>query len=154
MRRGTRICPTFGFAVALSALLTGACQKKDPPSFERPPAAVTVATAAVRDVPVYLDEVGKCVAREVVSIQPQVSGRIAEIHFEDGADLKKGDLLFTIDPGPYRAAARTRREANLARAKAALEPGANADSTRAETLSRRKIVSQAGLRHARRARSM
>ena len=56
-----------------------------------------------RDVPLYLEEIGKCVAREVVSIEPQVSGRITAIHFVDGADVKTGDRLFTIDPRPYQA---------------------------------------------------
>ena len=39
----------------------------------------------------------------MVAIQPQVSGQITKIHFADGADLKKGDPLFTIDPRPYQA---------------------------------------------------
>ena len=87
---------------------------------ERPPAAVTVVTAMTKDVPVYLDEVGRCVAREVVSVQPEVSGRITEIHFTDGADLKKGDVLFTIDPRPFQAQVDA-AEATLAQSKAALD---------------------------------
>ena len=59
------------------------------------------------------------VAREVVSIQPQVSGRITQIHFTDGADVKIGDLLFTIDPRPYQAQL-NQAEANVAQAEAAL----------------------------------
>ena len=113
-------------------------------SFERPPAPVSVAAAAVRDVPVYLDEIGKCVAREVVSVQPQVGGRIAEIHFEDGADLKKGDLLFTIDPEPYRAAVAS-AEANLARAKAVLDL-ARVDFARIAESRRNEDRRAAGLR--------
>jgi multidrug efflux system membrane fusion protein len=79
-----------------------------------------VTEAVKQDVPVYIDSVGKTVAREVVSIQPQVSGRITKIHFKDGADLKKGDLLFTIDPRPYEAQLAS-AEATLAEKKAALE---------------------------------
>ena len=41
--------------------------------------------------------------REVVSVQPQISGQITKIHFHDGADVKVGDPLFTIDPRPFRA---------------------------------------------------
>jgi multidrug efflux system membrane fusion protein len=109
------------FYVVLSAgLLLTACAKKDPPSFARPPAPVTVATAVAQDVPFYLDEVGHTVAREVVSVQPQVSGTITEIHFTDGADLKKGDPLFTIDPRPFQAQLNA-AEANLAQSKAALD---------------------------------
>lgn len=71
---------------------------------ERPPPMVQVAEAITRDVPVYIDEIGRAVASEVVSIQSQASGRITEIHFKDGADVKKGQMLFTIDPRPYEAA--------------------------------------------------
>jgi multidrug efflux system membrane fusion protein len=87
---------------------------------ERPPAPVTVAAAVTQDVPVYLDEIGKGVAREVVSIQPQVSGRITQIHFRDGQELSKGDLLFTIDPRPYQAQLH-QADATLAQQRAALE---------------------------------
>jgi multidrug efflux system membrane fusion protein len=58
----------------------------------------------MQDVPVYLDAIGKTVARETVAIQPQVSGRIVKIHFSDGANVRKGDMLFTIDPRPFEAA--------------------------------------------------
>jgi multidrug efflux system membrane fusion protein len=80
---------------------------------------VTVAQAISRDVPIFIDAVGKIVAREVVSIQPQVSGRITQIHFTDGADVKIGDSLFTIDPRPYQAQLH-QAEANLAQAETAL----------------------------------
>jgi len=101
-------------------LLSTACAKKDPPPPGRPPAPVTVAVAVSQDVPLYLDEVGHTVAREVVSVQPEVSGKITEIHFADGADLKKGDLLFTIDPRPFEAQLNV-AQANLAQSKAALD---------------------------------
>ncbi|HKN46960.1 MAG TPA: hypothetical protein VJ144_03210, partial [Candidatus Polarisedimenticolia bacterium] len=59
--------------LAVVALAGCANGQKAPAAFERPPAPVSVLPAITRDVPVYLDEVGKCVAREVVSVQPQVS---------------------------------------------------------------------------------
>src|SRR5262245_33670 len=90
----------FSLFTALLAMLAG-CRKHEQIGFERPPSPVTVAVAVSQDVPVYLDQIGKCVAREVVAVQPQVSGRITQIHFTDGVDLKKGDLLFTIDPRPF-----------------------------------------------------
>jgi membrane fusion protein, multidrug efflux system len=105
--------------VLLAAGSIASCGKKSQTTFERPPAPVTVATAAAEDVPIYIDAVGKVAAREVVSIQPQVSGRIVKIHFTDGADVKVGDLLFTIDPRPYQAQL-NQAEANLAEAEAAL----------------------------------
>ncbi|HZU95947.1 MAG TPA: efflux RND transporter periplasmic adaptor subunit [Planctomycetota bacterium] len=69
----------------------------------RPPAVVTVAEADSKDVPVYLDEIGRCAPRETVAIQAQVSGTVTQLHFADGQDVKKGDLLFTIDVEPYQA---------------------------------------------------
>ena len=100
--------------VGLLVLILAACDRQAQPAFERPPAPVTVATAIARDTPLYIDAVGKCVANEVVSIQPQISGRIVKIHFADGADLKQGDLLFTIDPRPIQAMVQ-QAEANVAR---------------------------------------
>ena len=73
-----------------------------------------MAAAIARDTPLYLDAVGKCVANEIVSVQPQISGRIVKIHFADGADIKQGDLLFTIDPRPVQATVQ-QAEANVAR---------------------------------------
>jgi multidrug efflux system membrane fusion protein len=67
-----------------------------------------------QDVSTYLDAIGKTAAREVVSIQPQVSGRIVKIHFTDGADVKKGDMLFTIDTRPFEASLQ-QAQANLSR---------------------------------------
>lgn len=65
---------------------------------------VLVAKVIAKDVPIYLDEIGTCAAYETVQIQAQVSGQITARHFQDGADVKQGDLLFTIDPRPYQAA--------------------------------------------------
>ena len=71
----------------------------------QPPARpVLVAKVIARDMPLYLDEIGTCAAYETVQVQAQVSGQIIARNFQDGADVKKGDLLFTIDPRPYQAA--------------------------------------------------
>ena len=121
MTRSDRNFIVWRTASILLSLLwfLAACGKKPAPTFERPPAPVAVAAAVTQDVPIYLDEIGKFVAREVVSIQPQVSGRITQIHFSDGADVKAGQVLFTIDPRPYQAQLNV-AEANLGQAKAAL----------------------------------
>jgi len=107
---------------------------------ERPPATVTVVEASTKDVPIYLEENGKCVAREAVSVQPQVSGRITQIHFADGANLKKGDPLFTIDPRPFQAQLH-QAEATLAQQKAALD-FAKLQFGRAAGLVEAKAISQ------------
>jgi multidrug efflux system membrane fusion protein len=116
------------------------CGKKNEAAVERPPAPVTVAAAITQNVPVYIDAVGKIVAREVVSIQPQVSGRITQIHFADGADVRVGQLLFTIDPRPYQAQL-NQAEANLAQAEAALSL-AKINFSRVENLSDPRAVSR------------
>ena len=69
-----------------------------------PVRSVLVAKVITKDVPLYLDEIGTCAAYETVQVQAQVSGQITARHFQDGADVKKGDLLFTIDPRSYQAA--------------------------------------------------
>lgn len=130
---------TLGLAL-LATSLTAGCGKKSQPSFERPPAPVMVSTAVAEDVPIYIDAVGKLAAREVVSIQPQVSGRITKLHFTDGADVKAGDLLFTIDPRPYQAQL-NEAEANLAQSLAAVEL-ARVNFARVESLSDPRAVSR------------
>ena len=91
------------FATIFVLNFTG-CAKQAAQSFDRPPAPVQATVATAQDVPTYLDAIGKTVAREVVSVQPQVSGRITKINFTDGANVKKGDLLFEIDTRPFEAA--------------------------------------------------
>src|SRR6185312_9998366 len=86
-----------------------------------PPRPVAVAKVITKDVPLYVDEIGTCAAYETVQVQAQVSGQIVARNFKDGQDVKKGDLLFTIDPRPYQAVLDSAKadlmlaEANLAR---------------------------------------
>jgi multidrug efflux system membrane fusion protein len=88
----------------MAMMVLGACHARKAEFSPPPPRPVTVAKAEVRNVPLYLDEIGSCVAIESVSVRPQVSGRLTAVHFDDGARVKRGDLLFTIDPLPFRAA--------------------------------------------------
>src|ERR1043165_9360001 len=117
-----------------TALTFAGCGSKAQPNFARPPAPVEVTEATSQDVPTYLDAIGKTVAREVVSIQPQVSGRITGIHFTDGANVKKGQLLFTIDTRPFEANLK-QAQANLSRTvalKAQAEANLNRELTQAK----------------------
>ena len=115
-----RIC----FSAALLAVLPlAACNRSNVQAAgpAGPPAPlVTVVQTTVRDVPQYLDEIGKNVAYESVTVTPQVGGRITERHFQDGENLRKGQLLFVIDPRPYKAQLDS-AQANLAQTKAALD---------------------------------
>jgi multidrug efflux system membrane fusion protein len=80
-------------------------KRRNAATVTQPPARpVAVAKVTTKDVPLYLDEIGTCAAYETVQIQSQVSGQIIARNFQDGADVKKGDPLFTIDPRPYQAA--------------------------------------------------
>ena len=85
-----------------------------------PPPLVSVVSAKTQDVPRYLDEIGRNAALESVIVTPQVGGRIEERHFKDGDNLRKGQLLFVIDPRPYKAQLDA-AQASLAQNKAALE---------------------------------
>lgn len=68
-------------------------------------APVPVLTADVRlaDVPVYLDGVGTARARNMVTVRPQVDGRIISVDFKEGQEVKRGDVLARIDPASYQA---------------------------------------------------
>ncbi len=97
----------------VSCLLVIGCGRKQHGGMpQRPPVPATTARAISQNVPLYIDEIGNCIALQNVSIVPQVSGIVTEIHFEDGKEVKKGDLLFTIDSRIYEAA-RDKAEATL-----------------------------------------
>jgi membrane fusion protein, multidrug efflux system len=79
-------------------------QKNKTGAAQPPIRPVLVAKVTTKGVPVYLDEIGTCAAYETVQVQAQVNGVITSRDFQDGSDVKKGDLLFTIDPRPFQAA--------------------------------------------------
>ena len=86
----------------LSILLTAAgCKKKAAPQQAALPA--NVVTVVEKEVNEWDEFTGRLEAVESVEIRPRVSGYITEIHFEAGAIIKKGDLLYVIDPRPYQA---------------------------------------------------
>ena len=67
------------------------------------PVPVLAASARVADVPVYFDGVGTAKARNMVTVRPQVDGRILSVNFKEGQDVKRGDVLARIDPATYQA---------------------------------------------------
>jgi multidrug efflux system membrane fusion protein len=115
MRQSIRCTAFLAPQMFVAVMLISGCSNKAAQApFERPPAPVSITVAVAQDVPTYIDAIGKTVAREVVSIQPQVSGRVTKIHFTDGANVRKGDLLFTIDPRPFEASLR-QTQANVSK---------------------------------------
>src|SRR5207248_592844 len=136
---------TFSYFIPLLLwqLTASGCNRANPQAAGPqmpPPPLVTVAKAQKQDVPLYLDEIGKSGGSESVTVTPQVGGRITERHFQDGADLTKGALLFVIDPRPYQAQLDSAR-ASLAQAKAALAL-AKAQFARDEELVGSKAISK------------
>jgi membrane fusion protein, multidrug efflux system len=86
----------------LSILLTAAgCKTKSAP--QQAPLPVNVLTVIEKEVNEWDEFTGRLEAVESVEIRPRVSGYITDIHFEAGAIIKKGDLLYVIDPRPYQA---------------------------------------------------
>jgi multidrug efflux system membrane fusion protein len=85
-----------------------------------PPPMVSETAAIARDVPLYLDEIGKATATESVTVMPQVAGRVDALHFKDGADLKQGQVLFTLDARPF-VALQHQAEAQLTKDQAAAQ---------------------------------
>jgi membrane fusion protein, multidrug efflux system len=86
----------------LSILLAAAgCKTKSAP--QQAPLPVNVLTVIEKEVNEWDEFTGRLEAVESVEIRPRVSGYITDIHFEAGAIIKKGDLLYVIDPRPYQA---------------------------------------------------
>ena len=129
--------PSLQIAFFFLAWAFAGCGKKAEPAGP-PTRSVTAARAEVRDVPLYIDEIGSTTAVESVNVQAQVSGQIQQVHFQDGAEAQKGDLLFTIDPRSYQAAL-DKAAATLAQNSAKLE-FQRAQMSRMEELRRKNVA--------------
>jgi len=90
---------SVGFLLVLLAEI--GCRKASAPS--QGPLPVNVVTAIEKEVNEWDEFTGRLDPVESVEIRPRVSGYITEIHFQAGAMVKKGDLLYVIDPRPYQA---------------------------------------------------
>jgi multidrug efflux system membrane fusion protein len=121
------------------ALLLG-CGPKEP--LRKGPPAVPVATARVieKDHPVYISTIGNVYSFLTVDIRPQVSGQILDIHVQRGDKVKKGQVLYTIDPRPYQAIL-DKAKATLVKDKASLD-FAKKKLVRYEGLVKQDYVSQ------------
>jgi RND family efflux transporter MFP subunit len=128
-------------ASLLAGVLLAGCNKSAPPP-ELPP-TVIVATPIVRDVRDWDDYAGRFEAVEQVEVRPRVSGMLQSVHFRDGQNVKKGQLLFTIDPRPIEAQL-AQSQAQLARANAA-QANADAAFRRGKSLSENHLISESDL---------
>jgi multidrug efflux system membrane fusion protein len=114
------------------------CAKQAPPP--PPPPEVTVARPVVREVTDYFEFPGKTEAVDRVEVRARVTGYLDKVNFVDGQNVKKGDLLYEIDPRPYQAAL-DRAKGELARL-LALADKAKADVARSERLRPSGAISQ------------
>jgi RND family efflux transporter MFP subunit len=112
-----------------------------------PPPPVTVSHPLVQDITEWNDYTGQFSAVEYVELRARVSGALTEIHFQDGAFIHKGDLLFVIDPRPFQADL-AQAEANLERDRAQQVRTA-LDLKRYEALARKDYATQQQFEQAR-----
>jgi membrane fusion protein, multidrug efflux system len=143
--RETRWIPIV--ATLITGVILGAsnaCSKKEPPP--PPPPEVQVAEVTQKDVPIYIELVGATLGSEDVEIRARVEGYLASVNFTEGSFVKKGQLLYKIDPQPFQAAL-SQAQANLETAKARLDK-TNNDVARYKPLAAQKAVSQQELDNA------
>ena len=101
---------------------------------------VQVEPAVQRDMPVVKDTIGTVVSPTTVSVIARVQGELTRLYFKEGQMVKKGDLLFEIDPRPYRAAL-GQAKGQLAKDQGALD-GAQRDLKRFQSLRAVNAISQ------------
>jgi multidrug efflux system membrane fusion protein len=126
-RAGARAPARRGAAAAVpgllpaAALLLAACGQ-GAPAAGGAPEAIPVAVGVVerRDVPVQIREIGTIEPYATVAVKAQIGGVLEEVHFREGEDVRKGDVLFTLDRRPHEAALEAAR-AQLARDRVLLE---------------------------------
>jgi membrane fusion protein, multidrug efflux system len=133
--------PSMLSAIALLASLAVAgCRGQQAAGFGQQTVPVLVAKAEQKTVATRLHAIGRVEAYSTVNIKAQLDGVITEVHFKEGQDVKRGDLLFVIDPRPFEAAL-LQAQANLARDQAK-EAQSTTDEKRYAYLLKQKVGSQ------------
>jgi RND family efflux transporter MFP subunit len=128
----------FALAAIFLSLAWAGCEKKEPAV--KPPLNVTVASVVSKDVTVYKTWVGLLTGNKNSEIQAQVTGYLLTQNYKEGNLVKKGDVLFTIDPRPFQAAlAQAQADYGKALAQAQL---AQITLNRQTELFKTKVISQ------------
>lgn len=131
--------------IGLSFLMSSACSSPSNnggrPAAGGGPAVLIVAAEAVqKDVPIQIKAIGEAEAYSTVAVKAQVTGEITAVFFQEGQDVKQGDILFTIDPQPYDIALK-QAQALLEKDKAQLKE-AEADAQRYKDLVAKEYVTR------------
>jgi multidrug efflux system membrane fusion protein len=141
-------------ALLAALLLTGCNSPKAQSAPAMPPVPVSVAVAAQESLPVDIRAIGSVEPFDTVQVKSQIAGQLMSVHFTEGGNVNQGDLLFEIDPRPYRDALRQaeaglnrdqaqlrQAEANLAR-DTAQSKFTEADAARNQELSKLGVVAR------------
>lgn len=128
-------------ALAAILALAAACGKPQPPAM--PPMEVAVMKVQPSDVPIYLDMIGQTLGSVDIPIRARVDGVLEEIHFLEGRDVSRGQLLYVIDPTPFEAQV-VEAEGRLAEARTRLAKAAS-DLERIRPLAEMDAVSKQDL---------
>jgi RND family efflux transporter MFP subunit len=142
MTRTRRIVFSSGLGVVVISLaaLTLNSRAEDKAPAAPPLQAVTVASVPEREISEWDEFTGRLEAVDQVEIRPRVSGYIRRVTFTEGREVRKGEVLFEIDPRPYQAElAQAQAELERARSAAAL---AASDVQRAQTLVKAQAISR------------
>jgi membrane fusion protein (multidrug efflux system) len=133
------------FSCGVLLLAASACSKEAPPAAPPPP-EVLVTEPVQRDVPVYMELVGQAIGFQDVEIRARVEGFLETVAFTEGSLVRKGQLLYKIDPKPLQAIL-ANAKANMATSQARLEKATN-DVKRLTPLAAQQAVSQQELDNA------
>src|SRR5262245_43416847 len=124
-------------AIATAVLFAG-CSKPAPPP--PPPPEVAVGAVVQKDVPIYTEMVGQTSGVEDVEIRARLEGYVERVTYTEGSVVRKGDLLYLIDPKPFEAAL-AGAKGELATWQARLDKAKN-DVARYTPLAAKQAVSQ------------
>jgi multidrug efflux system membrane fusion protein len=131
---------SLGLTLAVSAGLIGCSGGKAAAPAAPPPVPVLAAAAERKDVPLQVHAIGAVESYSTVSVKTQVTGELTGVFFREGQDVKKGDLLFSLDKRPFEAELK-KQEGNLARDLAQAR-NARAQAKRYEALWQTGVVSK------------
>jgi RND family efflux transporter MFP subunit len=126
--------------VLLVALFAAGCARNEAAEAPAAPPSVQVAKVVSKPITEYDEFTGRFEAVERVELRPRVSGYVTATHFEQGHEVKKGDVLYVIDPRPYEATLK-QAKAELARARTQAEL-ARSERERATRLIEKHAISQ------------